>query len=127
MLRHGLPLFALLTACTTQTLEPTLTAIHSEVFNISCAQSSCHGGSNPEEDLDLTSPEAAFASLVGVDGHEADMVRVVPFDAENSLLYQCLLGEVEGVSLMPEGAIEPIDQYKIDGIKQWIDDGAEQN
>ena len=49
---------------------------------------------------------------------------VVAFDADNSTLYHSLLG-IEGVSLMPPGTKLPNSQINL--VKQWIDEGAENN
>jgi hypothetical protein len=118
---------ALTTGCPGDTLEPSLTAIQDEVFSPSCAFSSCHGGANPESGLDLTTAALSYASLVGVDGVDSSMVRVVAGDAESSLLYRTMLEEVDNVGLMPKGNLEPLEQYKLDGIRQWINDGALDN
>lgn len=106
-----------------ETLDPTLDAIQAEVFSKSCHFSTCHGGDGAQSGLRLDNAQDSLDTMIDVDGVDANMVRVVPGDAENSLLYQTLLQAVEDVDLMPKSA-DGLAQYKIDAIKQWIDDGA---
>jgi hypothetical protein len=72
----------------------------------------CHNGNTPPDLRD----EVSYDSLL--DGY------VEPFDAEESILYKSLLG-IDGVSLMPPGSQWP--DSKIDIVKTWIDQGAEDN
>ncbi len=109
--------------CPEETLDPTLDAIQAEVFSKSCHFSTCHGGDGAQSSLRLDNKQDAYDTLVGVDGLDANMVRVVPGDPEASLLYQTLLAPVEDVDLMPKSA-DGLAQYKIDAIRQWIEDGA---
>ncbi len=115
-----LPLFG---CPATETLDPSLEAIQEEVFALSCSFSTCHGGNAPQSGLDLQNMQASFDTLVDVDGVDASLMRVVPGDAEASLLYQSLLDDVEGVGIMPRDG--ELESYKIEAIRQWIDDGAE--
>ncbi|MCP4871937.1 MAG: hypothetical protein GY898_24800 [Proteobacteria bacterium] len=115
----------LMAASSCGALDPTLSTINAEVFEGSCAFESCHGGPSPESDLDLSSVEAAYATLIDVPGEAADVVRVVPGDPDNSLLYQLLLTEVEDARKMPVGAQLPDNE--LEAIRQWIEDGAENN
>ena len=127
MKRPLLLLFALLLlGCPTdeETLEPTLDAIQEAVFGKSCHFSTCHGGEGANAGLRLDNKQDSYDSLVDVNGVDAFGVRVVPGDAESSILYLTLLGSLEDVDLMPKSA-DGLAQYKIDAIRQWIDDGAQ--
>lgn len=73
---------------------------------------SCHNGNEPPNLLD----DVSYDELLN--GY------VVPGDADASILYKSLLG-IDGVSLMPPGAIWPND--KIDLVKDWINQGAVNN
>lgn len=117
----ALPLFG----CPTEeeTLEPTLDAIQEAVFGKSCHFSTCHGGEGANAGLRLDNKQDSYDTLVDIGGVDAFGVRVVPGDAEASLLYRTLLAPVEDVDLMPKSA-DGLEQYKIDAIGQWIDDGA---
>lgn len=115
--------FPLLGCPAEEALDPTLDAIQSEVFELSCAFSSCHGGNAPQSELDLQNKQSSFDTLIDVEGKDASLVRVVPGDPDASLLYQSLLDDVEGVGLMPRDG--ELESYKIEAIRQWIEDGAE--
>ena len=107
-----------------ETLDPTLDAIQEAVFSKSCHFSTCHGGEGAQFGLRLDNKQDAYDSLINVDGMDANMVRVVPGNSAASLLYQSLMNEVDDVDLMPKSA-DQLAQYKIDAIRQWIDDGAQ--
>jgi hypothetical protein len=123
LLAAVVPLLLAVASC--NALDPTLTTLDEEVFQGSCAFDSCHGGPAPQAGLDLSSTSAAFATLVNVDGEDADVVRVVPGDPDNSLLYQLLLVGVEEARQMPVG--DQLPDNEIEAIRQWIEDGAEDN
>ena len=109
--------------------DGSLTWVQENIFDVnSCAVSSCHAGSNqsPLEDLDLTDEMASFDSLVNVESSQAaPRVLVVPNDSSASYLINKLTGEgIEAGSLMPTGAQVPLCDAKIDGVRAWINAGA---
>ena len=110
--------------------DASLAWVQANVFEVNgCALPTCHAGANPNplEDLDLTSAEASFASLVGVESSQAaPRVLVVESDSESSYLVNKLTGvDIAPMTLlMPIGAPEPICDAKIDGVRAWIDAGA---
>lgn len=107
-------------------IDPTFPSIQENVFDQSCAFSSCHSGYAADGELDLTAG-AAYANLINVPSEEEDgWVRVVPGDPDASLLYQALLGPVGEVGQMPDGYTpeDPYDPAKAEAIRQWIEDGA---
>jgi hypothetical protein len=124
-------LLVLSVACSAPTVEPTFSSIQDNVFTPSCTLSTCHD-SGAAGNLDLREGQA-YASIVGVNPDEADAASdgykiVDPGNAENSYLYLQLVESLnpEYSNLMPKnGAALPQDQ--IDAIKDWIDDGAEDN
>lgn len=108
------------------TIEPNFPSIQAEVFDKSCAFSSCHSGYAADGELDLTAG-AAYANLIDVvSEEEPTWVRVVPGDPEASLLYKVLLDAVGEVGQMPDGYTpeDPYDSGKTEAIRQWIEDGA---
>ena len=112
--------------CDTGGMQPTLTSIHEVIIQRSCNSESCHGGSTPESDLDLTDVQTTYDALVGVaSSMEPSFDRVVPGDPDNSLFYMVLLGEVGSVDQMPPGY--SLDPEEIEMIREWIEDGAENN
>lgn len=107
-------------------VEPTLTSIHDKIIQRSCNSEACHGGSTPEGDLDLSTAESAYAALVGVTSDvEPTYTRVVQGDPDNSLLYMVLLGTVGSLDQMPPGFALAADE--VEAVRQWIEDGAENN
>ena len=112
--------------CTQEGIEPTLTSIQSVLIDRSCNSESCHGGSTPEAGLDLSTAQASYDSLVGVaSSQEPSFTLVTPGDPDNSLLYMVLTGEVGSVDQMPPGY--SLDPEEIEAVRQWIEDGAENN
>lgn len=112
--------------------DGTLDWVQANVFSVNgCATAgSCHDGSNLStlEDLDLRTSQASFDSLVDVESSQADgRTLVVPSDSDASYLVNKLLGSdiAPMTSLMPIGATEPLCDAKIDGVREWIDAGAE--
>lgn len=100
-----------------------LSVLQREVFTPSCATSSCHDAAEPAEGLDLSEGNAR-ASLVEVDSHlQPGSKRVVPGDAERSVLYQAVSGTGTDVPRMPVG--KKLSDEDIATIKLWIDNGAQ--
>ena len=73
----------------------------------------CHDGNEPPD----LRPDTGYDDLL-------NNGWVVPFDAENSILYQSLLG-TDGVSLMPPGAQWPLANINL--VRDWINQGAQDN
>ncbi len=107
--------------------DPDLEVVQDEVFSLSCAFSSCHGSSGSGE-LELVDAETSREELIDVESHEVDgEVRVIPGDAEGSLLYKLLLGPVGGADQMPpsSGSVEvSVTQEQLGLVRDWIDAGA---
>lgn len=107
-------------------LQPTLDSIQANVFEPSCALSGCHdgGGGGLPRGMDLSSADASFNALVGVDSLQvAGLPRVTPNDADSSYLVDKLEGNQAVGSQMPLGG-PFLDQATIDVIRAWIDAGA---
>ena len=104
--------------------EPaTFTEVRDEILLNSCAFSSCHG-SQGAGDLTLTS-EGAYDALVnvpslGVPGE----TLVIPGNAADSYLMMKMAG-ADGITgdEMPPGSI--LDTDKLDAVRSWIDNGAQ--
>lgn len=90
------------------------------IFDLRCALV-CHTGPAANGSLDL-SADVSHANLVNVPAAGyTDEIRVVPGDADASLLYQKVIGDVFG-NRMPLGEALPDSQIAI--IRVWIEDGA---
>lgn len=105
---------------------PTLTNVQAQVFTPSCAFSGCHGEGKGSANLSLQ-PGVAYAALVGVpsDG-DPTQTRVVPGDADASYLVMKLEG-AEGIvgDGMPDGV--PLEAERIQLVRDWISEGAQDN
>jgi len=111
--------------------DGTLEWVQAEVFDTTgCAASSaCHNGMNPDTAIgfDLSDEASSFDSFVDVESSQAPpKVRVAPNDVEGSYLVNKLTGEgmAPGTLLMPFGATQPLCDARIDGVRAWIEAGA---
>lgn len=105
-------------------LEPTFQSIQSNIFNLNCALSGCHLGSNPASGLNLSEGNA-FGNIVGVPSQEVpSLQRVKPNSPDSSYLVWKIEGR-QGIQgeRMPRGRT-PLSQEQIDVIRQWIANGA---
>ncbi len=130
------------------TLAPTFTNVYTTIIGQRCID--CHhpGGSGVAVGkLDMSTPAAAFANLVGVHAQGTGagtsgitcasvtpaLVRVVPGDANSSLVFHKVQGKLAGTlapcgSPMPlPAAAEALTQAEVDLISAWIDAGAPNN
>lgn len=111
-----------------------------EIFAANCTESGCHGGNEPQHALSLESwkglVHGSFGRAMSDSTHHHKITNpthaatpygggaVVPFNAEKSLLYRLLTGNVENHDLaMPYGR-QKLPQSQIDVIKAWINNGA---
>lgn len=102
--------------------EVTLVDVQERVLGPSCAFTACHGGDNPKRQLDLSSVDASYASLVDVTGEISGRVRVIPGDPDGSQLLQVLEGPVDEVEQMPPGFALDADALAL--VRAWIAAGA---
>ena len=121
----------------TPNLQPTLTSIHHEIFDMTDAASrlactQCHsdsGGRTPSGGLNLRTVELAYANLVGVASRgKPGATRVIPGDPENSYIIHKLEGRADIVGVrMPRGNGPFLTAGQILVIKRWIELGAPNN
>ncbi len=104
----------------------TLTAIQSEVFQVSCTASSCHDADQPQANLDLSSLTASETNLIDVEADQVAENRVTPGEPDASYLMNKLLGVdmAEGTTRMPQGDPDGLCEPKLEAVRQWILDGA---
>jgi hypothetical protein len=103
-------------------LQATLSSIQENVFNPNCTTAGCHSGTNPPENLLLTSGQS-YSNLVGRRSNQSLLYRVKAGESENSWLIKKLKGE--GTSIMPPTG--QLSASVIDTIALWIDNGAGNN
>ena len=106
-------------------LKATFSSIEESVFRVRCALSGCHASDTRSAGLDLSTSEA-YNSLVDVPSvlSVQDFDRVEPFDSDSSFLINVLDGS--NPTRMPLNG-SPLDNATIDKIKQWINEGAQNN
>ncbi|MEE9117226.1 MAG: hypothetical protein V3U02_01360 [Calditrichia bacterium] len=94
------------------------------LFSVKCgSESGCHSsnfGGLPARGLDLTNYQNLITHLI--DGSE---LLIIPFQGEESFLYNILLGPLPGRTRMPKDRT-PLTVNNIVGIRTWIDEGAHQ-
>ncbi|MGE0869061.1 MAG: hypothetical protein AB7P03_10870 [Kofleriaceae bacterium] len=127
-------------------LEPTFTNVYASILVPRC--NGCHkpGGSGVNGGLlDTSTQAAAFANLVGVAAQgtsagssgvtcaSTSLVRVIPNDAANSLLFTKAHSKSLGTSppcgspMPPSPTSAPLSQGELDLIAAWINAGAYNN
>ena len=105
-------------------LVPTLASIQDNVFSVTCAVSGCHTGAGAPYGLRLDRGFSA-GNLISVPSRQdPNLIRVVPFDPDASLLIQKLDGTQTVGEPMPAGGRAPLKTATINVIRQWIQDGA---
>ena len=103
----------------------TLSSIQSRVFTPQCV--TCHGDADAQAGLNLEEG-TSFTALVNMPSTQVALDLVEPNDAENSYLIHKLEGRagIEGDRMPPDSA-EFLSDADIDVIRQWIDEGAQNN
>lgn len=114
-------------------LQPTLTNVQAEVFDLSCTFSTCHGASGSAGELDLT-PGQSFGEMVNVaavgplelDTASTELL-VIPGDLENSYLMKKLRGD-DGIykKRMPSSG-GGLDAERMKLVEDWVLAGALDN
>ncbi len=97
------------------------------IFTANCAVSGCHAGPTPQQGQDLSAGHA-YNNIVNVASAEKpSYMRVKPFSSDSSYLYLKITGAagIAGVQ-MPNGR-PPLSSSDIQTIKEWIDQGAQNN
>ncbi len=104
-------------------VEANFQSIHDNMLTLSCASSGCHGGSKPASNLAFDKgADAAYAALM-TRATEGGLLRVEPFEPEQSELYLRLTGTSKSGALMPQtGKLPSAD---LTAVYKWIADGAE--
>ena len=101
-------------------MRATFTSIQNELFSTTCAKSGCHAGA---QSPDLSAGKA-YGNLVNVASiQNPSLMRVKPFESNNSVLVRKLRGE--GTSVMPPSG--QLSKAVIDSVVTWIDRGASKN
>ena len=109
-----------------------------EIFAQNCNQSGCHGNSDPHHNLKFTTYSEMIKGSIGrpLNGHVDKISKtahgdgvyggspIVPFNAEKSLVYNLLNGNIEDQNQRMPYQRSALSQTQINTIKEWIDNGA---
>ncbi|MCK9426375.1 MAG: hypothetical protein M0Q21_10085 [Ignavibacteriaceae bacterium] len=100
----------------------TFSTIQKEVFNVSCALSGCHSGTDAAAGMDL-SADKAFNNLVNVSStSNTNFVRVQPGNSANSFIIKRLRNTGESSGIMPPSG--KLSENAIQLVENWINNGA---
>jgi hypothetical protein len=113
-------------------IDATLSSLQSQVFGVGCAFSSCHNTGAPAAGLDLTA-EDLHAEITGHDVMApTELPLIEPGNADGSWLYK-VMSECEPqagsttVSHMPRNSPTLLDPELVAAVRDWIDEGAQDN
>ncbi len=103
--------------------SPSFAEVQAQIFDVSCAVSGCHVGAGAPFGFDLSSG-VSYGNTVGVASAEIPTFnRVTPGNANDSYLYMKVVDDPRIMGdPMPFG--NPLDQARIDLLRQWIEEGA---
>ena len=106
-------------------LQPTFSSIQTNIFTPKCVNEGCHPGQDAPMSLQSG---AAFDNLVNVPSafEGGNLLRVNPNDANNSALYLKVLGDARTSDRMPL-LRSALSQDEINAIRDWINNGAQNN
>jgi len=105
--------------------DPSFSQDIQSIFNSNCTASSCHG-SSAQAGLTLISGQS-YNNLVNVDSSQVpSKKRVLPSDAANSYLVNKIEGTQTVGGRMPLNS-SALSSTQIQNIKNWINQGAENN
>lgn len=110
-------------------IQPTLSSIQANVFNVKCAVAACHVSTG----IAPMSLETglAYGTLVNVNSAYGSplLLRVKPNDAANSALYLKVIGDAKtggSQNRMPLG-LGSVTTAEANAIQTWINNGAQNN
>jgi hypothetical protein len=105
--------------------NPSFSTVVQEIFNRKgCAAGSCHGSAQAAG-LDLRTGNS-YADLVNVAATQASVARVIPGNADASYLIVKVEGRQTIGQRMPVGG-SPLDNIDLTNLKNWINQGANNN
>jgi len=139
--------FIFLTACDEETVVPLVDETNNgfqskevaEIFAQNCLDAGCHGNSEPHHDLKLTTYSEMIKGSIGrTMEHPIDKMLsksthgggvyggspIVPFNAEKSLMYNLLIGNIEDQNQRMPYQRSSLSQSQINSVKDWINNGA---
>ncbi|MBT6180062.1 MAG: hypothetical protein HOI23_22660 [Deltaproteobacteria bacterium] len=111
-------------------IPATLQGVSTQVFEKSCAYSTCHDADSPAAGLSVHDMDAIIAAIDSPSGQDPNVMQIAPGDSANSYIYRKMVGEnmaatdVNGnaATIMPPGS--PLCAPKVEAVRAWIDAGA---
>jgi hypothetical protein len=97
------------------------------IFTANCALPACHATANPLAGNQNLSVDSAFSNIVNHPSYEKpNYLRVKPSSSDSSYLYMKITGDPR-ITGAPMPKIGSITAQQKQTIKDWIDQGAENN
>jgi len=109
-----------------------------EIFAENCLDAGCHGNNSTQHNLKLNSYSEMIKGSIDrpLNGHIHGIIPkpnhesvyggspIVPFNAEQSLMYNLITGNVDSLNLRMPYLRNSLSSAQINVIKEWIDNGA---
>lgn len=115
------------------TINPnTIVGLHYNIFKPTCANSGCHDGTfEPDyRTVESTYNTLVLQPVIKNDPNNTYKYRVLPGNADMSVLYQRLIKDIDGMSGLMPLSVDPSSDWNtkksqyIQNIKTWINNGA---
>jgi len=108
------------------TIDPKLTVIQQRVFQQSCVFSSCHGADTPQKGLNLSG--SIYTVLVNQPSVEVPTrMLIVPGDPSGSYLFEKISNDHPTSGARMPYTSSPLPDYEITAVRDWIEQGAQNN
>lgn len=112
--------------------EATLSNIEEDIFEVGCTFSACHGSDSGAAGLSLAGEDLHGELLNHNVATPTDMPLVDPGDADNSWLYRVMSecepeADVGPVAFMPRNSPTLLEPELVTMVRDWIDEGAQDN
>lgn len=110
-------------------VEPNIDDIQQHILTPACATSGCHDSQDRAGDLDLSTAQVSYDSMVNVRSkipvaRAQGWVMVKPGDPDRSFLVRKLEGPGVGEGDPMPSSAQELHPYYVDVIRQWIEMGA---
>ena len=114
------------TATSNPTIDPKLSVIEQKVFQPSCTFSSCHGADAPQQGLTLAG--STYHVLVNQPSSEVPTrMLVAPSDPSGSYLLEKLSNDHPTSGARMPYLSNPLPDGEITAVRQWIEQGAQED
>lgn len=112
------------TAASNPTVDPKLSVIEQKVFQVSCTFSSCHSADAPQQGLSLAG--SPYHAIVNQPSAEVPTrMLVVPSDPNGSYLFEKISNDHPASGSRMPYLSNPLPEGEIAAVRQWIEQGAQ--